>query len=868
VKLLVLLGFLYCPQSKQPMAKALRAVGTFKLSVGKGFEYALSYKPAKHYLYKRFTSTNYMIISYQWLCEYLPVPIPPTALSNILTSLGLEVEALTTYESIKGGLKGLVVGEVIACTQHPNADKLIITEVNIGTGSPVQIVCGASNVAVGQKVVVATVGCTIYPTNKKEGTTIKAVTIRSVASQGMICAEDEIGLGNRHVGIMILPNDVPIGTLASDYFLPYTDFIFEIGLTPNRMDAMSHWGVAKDVCAYLSHHEKKTITPIWPTLKNEPLNTPHLPIQVSIENKEACGRYCGVGIEDITVMDSPKWLQDRLKAIGVNPINNVVDSTNYILHETGQPLHAFDYDTIKNHHLFVKNVAEGTPFVTLDGKEKKLSKEDLMICDANHPLCIAGVYGGLTSGVTPATKNIFIEVAWFEPTTIRKTSFKHGLRTDAATRFEKNVDISNVPTVLQRAALLIQSIAGGSIASEMVDIYPHQQAKKQVSLSYAYLQKLSGKYYPPATVQSIVTSLGFDVIENNENNLLLAAPYSKPDIALPADVVEEIMRIDGYDNIAIPTQIVITASENKNGFQQAVKEKIATLLVGAGFNEILTNSIANKAWYSEDQLAEAVLMLNSLSADLNVMRLSMLETGLASIAHNLNRKNHHLRFFEFGKIYLKKTAGQYQEQEQLCLFITGKTTEQSWKQKAVNSDLFYIKGVVQNILQWLGLPNLRFNAIQSHTLQPALAITYNNMAVATLGEVAPKTASLFDIKQPVWYAQFNWENISSLVKKVPVKAAEVPKFLPVQRDLSLVVPKATTYTQLEEAVQTLALKKLQQVHLFDVFESDTLGVGKKSMAVNFNFLDTEKTFTDKEIDAMMQKIMVKMEEALGATVRK
>lgn len=808
-----------------------------------------------------------MTISYNWLCEYLPVQIETERLSKILTSLGLEVESLEQYEELKGGLQGLVIGEVLECTQHPNADKLKLAKVSVGKGEPLQIVCGAPNVAAGQKVVVATVGTTIYPA-KGDPLTMKVAKIRGVESYGMICAEDEIGLSEDHGGIMVLPASVKTGSPAADYFQPYSDWIFEIGLTPNRMDAMSHLGVARDVCAYLVHHDKKDYKVKYPHSNNFKADNNSLPVTVSIDNKNACQRYSGVTISSVTVKESPKWLQQKLRSIGVRPINNIVDVTNFVLHETGQPLHAFDASAITGNKIIVKNLPEGTAFITLDGKERKLGKEDLMICNAEEGMCIAGVFGGTKSGVKDNTTSIFLESAWFNPVDIRKTSFKHGLRTDAAMRFEKNVDISNTVNVLKRAALMIKDLAGGNISSEVVDIYPDKKEKVNVHLRHHYLKKLSGKNYHPDTVKDILTALGFDIVKDGIDHIWVAAPYSKPDIHLPADVVEEIMRVDGYDNIEIPLTIAITPSVDTDGYKHTYKEKTANYLVGLGFNEIFTNSITNHAFYSEEELANSVKMLNSLSADLNMMRPSMLESGLQSIAHNLNRRNDNLRFFEFGKTYSTSGPGVYEEREHLCLYITGQSREASWKHKPEDSDLYYIKGIVQKMLRQLGWPNAVFAAAEHNKLDLCLQVTIGNQLVATIGTVKKSSLNRFDIKQAVWYADINWEKILELIKKIDIKATELPRQLPVQRDLALIVPKLTHYEALERTVQKIKLNKLQAVQLFDVFESEKLGEGKKSMAISFTFLDEEKTLTDTEIDGMMNKIMVAMERDLNAEIRK
>ena len=809
-----------------------------------------------------------MTISYNWLSEYLPVVIEPERLSRILTSLGLEVESLEEYEELKGGLKGLVVGEVLECQQHPNADKLKLTKVSIGGETLLNIVCGAPNVAAGQKVIVAPIGATIYPKNGAP-VTMKLAKIRGEESQGMICAEDEIGFSDNHAGIMVLPANIKAGTAAATYFQPYTDWVYEIGLTPNRMDAMSHLGVARDVCAYLTHHDKKDSRVKAPYNNSFKPDNNSVPIAVSIENKTACQRYSGVSISGITVKESPQWLQHKLRAIGLRPINNIVDITNFVLHETGQPLHAFDAAFITGKKVIVQNLPEGTPFITLDEKERKLAKEDLMICNAEAPMCIAGVFGGFNSGVKSTTTDMFLESAWFNPVDIRKTSFRHGLRTDAATRFEKNTDISNTVNVLKRAALLIKELAGGSISSDIVDVYPDKNEKAQVQLKHHYLKKLSGKNYHPDTVKNILTGLGFEVIKEGMDDIWLAAPYSKPDIHLPADVVEEIMRIDGYDNIEIPSSITITPSVDAEGYKHTYKEKTANYLAGLGFNEIFTNSITNNAFYTAEELATAVKMLNSLSADLNIMRPSMLETGLQSVAHNLNRRNYNLQFFEFGKTYRSSQPGVYEEQEHVSLYITGQTSIHSWKGKGTESDLYYSKGVLQHVFNLLGWDTVSFASATHSKLDHCMAATVNGKTIATVGAVNNKTLAVFDIKQPVFFADINWSLVLELVaSRKDIKAAELPRQLPVLRDLALVVPSSTDYGSLEKTVQKIKLDKLQGMQLFDVFESEKLGKDRKSMAVSFSFLDDEKTLTDKEIDGMMNRIMTAMETDLSAEIRK
>ncbi|SJZ34490.1 phenylalanine--tRNA ligase subunit beta [Sediminibacterium ginsengisoli] len=802
-----------------------------------------------------------MTISYNWLSEYLPETIDPQKLSKILTSIGLEVESLERYESIRGGLEGVVIGEVLTCEQHPNADKLKITSVNIGAAEPIQVVCGAANVAAGQKVAVATVGTTIYPSSG-DPLTMKVTKIRGTESFGMICAEDELGLGTSHAGIMVLPEDLVPGTPAADYFKPYTDWTYEIGLTPNRMDAMSHLGVARDVCAYLTHHQKeaRSKTPFTNGLKAD---NNSLPIRITIENAADCQRYAGISISGVTVKESPQWLKDRLVSIGLRPINNIVDITNFILHETGQPLHAFDADQITGGEVIVKNLPEGTPFVTLDEKERKLGAGDLMICNAEEPMCIAGVFGGLKSGVTEKTVNIFLESAWFAPVSIRKTSVKHGLRTDAATRFEKGVDISATVQVLKRAAMLIKEIAGGQLSSDVTDIYPDPKPKTEVAIKYHYLKKLSGKNYHPDKVKRILTSLGFEIVKEGLDELWVAVPYSKPDISIPADIVEEIVRIDGLDNIEIPSAITISPAIDQMGVKEGVKEKIANYLTGRGFVEIFTNSITNSRYFEEPVLTHTVKMINNLSAELDVMRPSMLETGLEAIAYNINRRNLDLQLFEYGKTYATSGPGNYTEEEHLCLYLTGKSGEDSWRLKAAAHDLFSAKGVLAAMLAVCGLKD-----VQLVKQEDALAILNGKAQIGILKEVSRKKLQAFDIRQAVYFVDISMNALLEAAGKNRIVYKEVSRFPVMQRDLALIVDKNTTYEAITAAVQKLKLPKLKETRLFDIFESDKLGAGKKSVAISFTFVDEEKTLTDKEVDGMTAKLVQSFEKELGAEIRK
>ncbi|MDP4147929.1 MAG: phenylalanine--tRNA ligase subunit beta [Bacteroidota bacterium] len=816
-----------------------------------------------------------MTISYNWLSEYLPVQIEAEKLSKILTSIGLEVEGMEKYEAVKGGLQGLVIGEIMECHPHPNADKLSVTRVNIGSGEPLSIVCGAPNVAAGQKVVVAPVGTTIYP-GKGDPVTMKVARIRGVESHGMICAEDEIGLGAGHAGIIVLPSGAKTGMAASAWFHPYTDLLIEIGLTPNHMDAMSHVGVARDVCAWLSLHENKEFRPRLPSLAPFRIDNNSLPIPVRIENSKACQRYSSLSMKGITVRESPQWMQDRLKAIGIRPINNVVDCTNFVLHEMGQPLHAFDAAAIKGRQVIVKNLPEGSLFTTLDGKERRLSSEDLMICNAEEGMCMAGVFGGLGSGVKETTRDIFLESAWFHPASIRRTSFHHGLRTDAAAHFEKGMDISATVNALKRAALLIRELAGGEISSELADNYPDPANKTQVVLKYHYLKKLSGKNYHPDTVKNILLSLGFEIDKEGLDEIRVSVPYHKPDTTLPADVVEEIMRIDGLDNIAIPSAITISPSVETGKQAGAWKAKTSSWLVAQGFYEILTNSITNSAYYTEGELSASVRMINSLSAELDILRPSLLETGLESLAYNLNRKQQDLRFFEFGKSYRTGEVGNYGEANHLCLYVTGQVREDSWKTKGAASDIYYLKAVCERISSLIGAGTPVWQIRGHSKLSDALCWTMPGLkdeagsvpVLAEAGMVNPSVLRQFDIKQPVWFADLNWDAFLELAGKNRINFRELPKQLPVFRDLAMLVDRNLPYEKVEGAIRGVRLEKLREIKLFDIFESEKLGKDRKSMALSFSFLDEERTLTDKEVDGMLTRIMNVLEKEVGAEIRK
>lgn len=806
-----------------------------------------------------------MKISYNWLNKYLPETIEPQKLSEILTSVGLEVEALEPYENFKGGLKGLVTGEVLSCEQHPNADKLKITKVDINKGEPLQIVCGAPNVAVGQKVIVAPVGTTIYPSNG-DAITMKVAKIRGVESFGMICAEDEIGLGSSHDGILILPADTANGTPAEKLFDVYTDWIYEIGLTPNRMDAMSHIGVAKDVCAWLTYHQHTIVTAKLPFKDTAEAGNTDSEFSVVIENTDACKRYSGIAIKNVKVSPSPSWLQHYLKAIGQRPINNIVDITNFVLHETGQPLHAFDADALSSKKVVVKNLPEGTLFKTLDEVERKLSSGDLMICNDNEPVCIAGVFGGIGSGVTDKTQSIFLESAWFSPSSVRATSLKHGLRTEAAIRFEKGVDISGTVRALLRAVELIKEMAGGEISGKLINVYPAVAEKKIVVLKYDYLKKLSGKTYARESVKNILTALEFDILEENDSFIKLAVPLSKADISLPADIVEEIIRIDGLNNIEIPLTITITPSINENSLKENLKEKLAQLFAGLGFNEIITNSITNSKNYREDQLNTAVKLLNNLSADLDIMRPSMLETGLEVLAYNINRKNSNLRFFELGKVYKHDEKG-YTEREKICFWITGRQQTPGWKNQDTAADFFTAKGIVTSLAESINIKNISFGepaTIEGNIVQ---SIQKDKTQIGSIIQTANALLQKFGIKQPVVFAELDVESMAVEAVKQQVLYKEIPQFPVVERDLAFVTGKNIVYGNIALLLEGMKVKYLESFKLFDIYEGEKLGTDKKSFAVNFKFINAEKTLTDAEVELAMKTITEKLVKEFNAEIR-
>jgi phenylalanyl-tRNA synthetase beta chain len=799
-----------------------------------------------------------MKVSYKWLSSLLPQALSVNELSVILTSIGLEVDDITTTSTIPGDLKGLVIGKVITCTQHPNADKLSITTVDVGAPELLNIVCGAPNVAAGQTVVVATIGTTIYP-KAGEPFEIKKAKIRGEASEGMICAEDEIGLGDSHAGIIILPNDIAAGTLASEYYnIPEADTCIEIGLTPNRMDAMSHIGIAKDVCAYLANKQNTFITQIIPAVHFTTATNVVENVTINIEATADCKRYAGVLLHNITVAESPAWLQEKLNTIGVRSINNIVDITNYILHETGQPLHAFDAAKVTGGTVIVKRATTGEKFLCLDDKTRTLTEHDLMICNATEPMCIAGVYGGATSGVTSDTKSIFLESAWFAPKTIRKTSMHHGLRTDAAIRFEKGVDVSQTRYALERAMSLMCELAGATVASAITDYYPEPLPSNTVTVTYAYINKLSGGNYSVAKIKNILLHLCFGIIAETDTQLTLQVPYSKPDISLPADIVEEIMRIDGLDEIPFTGKISFAISEAPENINKKNKERISNLLTANGYHELFTNSITNSAYYPD--APNLVRMMNSLSAELDIMRPSMLETGLQAIAFNINRKNTDLFLFEIGKIYAQYND-KYNEEEQLIIYLSGNATTASWHQKQQTVSIYNARAIAEVVLQNLGIA-ATFSATEN-----GLDIKLKKQKLGSIYCATSDKLKTFDIKQAVWIVQFNWAVMVNATATNITKYTAVPKFQGVRRDLALVIDKAITYAEITKSINACNSTLLQNINVFDVFESEKLGADKKSYAISLQFLDAEKTLTDIEVEADIKKIIAALEKNTGASIR-
>ena len=820
-----------------------------------------------------------MNISYNWLKEYVSFDMTPEEVSAALTSIGLEVGSVDEVQSIKGGLEGIVIGEVLTCEEHPNSDHMHVTTVNLGSGEPVQIVCGAPNVAAGQKVVVATLGTKLY--DGDECFTIKKSKLRGVESNGMICAEDEIGIGTSHDGIIVLPADAVPGTPAKDYYGIKSDYVIEVDITPNRADACSHYGVARDLYAWLVQQGKETSL-TRPSCDAFSIDNNDLPIAIRVENTEACPRYAGVTVKGVTVKESPEWLQNKLRLIGLRPINNIVDITNYILHAYGQPLHTFDADKIKGGTVVVKTMPEGTPFVTLDEVERKLSDRDLMICNAEEPMCIGGVFGGLESGTTEETKNVFLESAYFNPTSIRKSARRHGLSTDASFRFERGIDPNGCIYALKQAALLVKELAGGTISMELTDVYPNPINDFRVELDYSYVNMLAGKDIPADTVKSIVTSLEMKIVDETAEGITLEVPAYRVDVQRPCDVVEDILRIYGYNNVEIPTTLKSSlTTKGEADKSHKLQNLVAEQLVGCGFNEILNNSLTASAYYDELETYPAknlVRLMNPLSNDLNVMRQTLLFGGLESIMHNANRKSADLKFFEFGNCYSynaekkndEKVLAPYTEQSLMGLWVTGKRVNNSWAHADEATSVFELKAYVLNIFARLGLNlgTVVFGTLANDIFANAITIhTRGGKLLATIGIITRKIQRKFDIDNEVYYAELNWKELMRAIKNQKVSYKELSKYPAVKRDLALLIDKAVQFADIEKIAYESEKKLLKEVALFDVYEGKNLEAGKKSYAVSFLLQDENATLNDKQIDKIMSKIIANLENKLQAKLR-
>ena len=820
-----------------------------------------------------------MNISYNWLKDYLDFDLQPDEVAAALTSIGLETGGVEEVQTIKGGLEGLVIGEVLTCEEHPNSDHLHITTVNVGGAEPLQIVCGAPNVAAGQKVVVAVNGTKLY--DGDECFTIKRSKIRGVESNGMICAEDEIGIGTDHAGIIVLPADAVVGTPAKEYYNVKSDYVLEVDITPNRLYATSNFGVSRDLAAYLKQNGKPANLK-RPSVDAFKIDDEVPAIEVVVENKEACLRYSGITIKNVTVKESPEWLQNRLKVIGLRPINNVVDITNYILHGVGQPLHSFDADKIKGNKVVVRSATEGAKFVTLDGVERTLTDRDLMICNVEEPMCIAGVFGGLDSGVTEQTKNVFLESATFHPTWIRKTARRFGLNTDASFRYERGLDPNQTVEVMKRAALLIQEVAGGTITGAIQDIYPVPVAPYRVELTYDKVNTLIGKVIPVETVKSILESLEMKIVSETAEGLVIDVPVYRIDVQRDVDVIEDILRIYGYNNVEFSDNVKSNLSyQTPTDRSYKLQNLISEQLCGCGFNEILNNSLTRSAYYdnlSTYPVSHCVMLMNPLSADLNCMRQTLLFGGLESVEHNAKRKNGNIRFFEFGNCYdynidhkkEDETLAEFSEDYRLGLWVSGSRVDNNWAHPNEKSSVYELKAYVENILVRLGvnLQKVIFGNLANDIYSAGLSITTSSgRQLGTMGIVSPKICKELDIETDVYYAELSWTLLMKEIKKSKVTFSEISKFPAVKRDLALLLEKNVQFAEIEKIATESERKLLKDVALFDVYEGKNLPAGKKSYAVSFYLQDEGKTLNDKQIDAIMKKIQTNLEQKLGAQLR-
>ncbi|MEH6408000.1 MAG: phenylalanine--tRNA ligase subunit beta [Leeuwenhoekiella sp.] len=808
-----------------------------------------------------------MKISYNWLKQFLKIEWEAEKTGELLTDLGLEVEGVEDFQSVKGALEGIIVGHVLTCEKHPNADRLNITTVDLGNGEPVQIVCGAPNVAAGQKVPVATVGTTLYD-EKGEPWTIKKGKIRGEVSNGMICAEDELGLGESHDGILILDEALIPGTPLAEIYKIENDRVFEIGLTPNRADAMSHMGVARDLRAGLIQQDINTefITPSTSAFR---IDNRTNKIAVDVIDTDRAPRYCGVSISGITIQESPDWLQNRLKAIGISPKNNVVDVTNYVMHELGQPLHAFDLAKISGAQINVKTVKAGTKFTTLDEVERELHEEDLMICDADKPLCIAGVFGGLNSGVSQNTNAIFLESAFFDAVSIRKTAKRHGLNTDASFRFERGIDPKITEYALKRAVLLIQETAGGDVTSDIVDIYPKKIEDHQVFLQFENAYKLIGQKIAPETIKSILSSLEIKINNVTETGIGMTIPAYRNDVTREVDVIEEILRVYGYNNIEFTQKLNASIAGSSRFEDYKIQNVVGNQLAALGFNEIMGNSLTSAAYakMSESLNPEHnVEMLNPLSNELSVMRQSLLFTGLEAISYNINRRQADLKFFEFGKSYHNYTSGR-EEHKHLTLLITGNRNIESWSNTTENAGFFYLKGVVEGILARIGFKNISSKPVKNVQFAEGIQLSSGKNQLVQFGILKKKLIKQFDIDQEALYADFNWDAIVELAKENTVSFTPIPKYPAVRRDFALLLDENVAFEQVYDLAKSTEKQVLKAVNLFDVYQGKNLPEGKKSYAVSFTLQDENKTLTDKQIDKIMSKLQYRFENELGASLR-
>lgn len=835
-----------------------------------------------------------MNISYKWLREYVDFDMTAQEVADALTSIGLEVDGVEEVQSIRGGLEGVVVGEVLTCEPHPNSDHMHVTTVNLGQGDPIQIVCGAPNVAAGQKVMVATLGCKLY--DGDECFTIKRSKLRGIESNGMICAEDEIGVGTSHDGIIVLPADTKVGIPAAQYYNLESDYVIEVDITPNRADACSHYGVARDLYAYLVQNGKQTALH-RPCVKDFKVDNNDLPISIEVESTEGCSRYCAVSLKNCEVRESPKWLQERLSVIGLRPINNIVDITNYIMMAYGQPLHCFDADMIKGGKVVVKTLPEGTPFVTLDGEEHRLSDRDLAICNAEEPMCIAGVFGGKGSGTYATTKNVLLESAYFNPTWIRKSARCHGLSTDASFRFERGIDPNGQVYALKLAALMAKELAGAEVSMEIVDVNPMPAGNFIIDLSYEYCDRLIGKKLPHDTIKNICKSLEMKVLEETTEGVKLEVPAYRVDVQRPCDVVEDVLRIYGYNNVEIPLSMnSCIAVKGENDKSHKLQNLIGEQLVGCGFNEILNNSLTKASYYEGKESVKAkncVRLMNPLSNDLCVLRQTLLFGGLESIARNANHRMPNQCFFEFGNCYyfhaekkcqdiisgvsssrdpevIKHVLDAYSEDFHLGLWVTGKRVEGSWAHVDEESSFAELKAYVLNILRRCGVPfgMLVFSALECDLFDKAMEIqNRGGKSLVKMGVVAHKIQKSFDIDAPVFYADINWKLLIKLIAKVHVTYTEISKFPAVSRDLALLLDKSVEFSEIEKIAYQTEKKLLKEVCLFDVYEGNKLPEGKKSYAVNFILQDNDKTLNEKQIEAIMSKLINNLTKQLNAELR-